>query len=150
MLINGVSKKFVPFWIDAAEDIENDPYTTDCSDVTTETNPHAYTELSIQNGALNSVVCIKKLPGNIYDSYDVKIPVQFLVFSAWGQYSSCSKTCGNGNKVRSRECISGICSLATTTELTETEACYESYCKSFLNSLAFSPRPALELIRRSC
>ena len=141
-MINGVHKKFVPFWIDAAEDIENDLYTTDCSDATTETNPHAYTELSIQNGALDSVVCIKKLPGNIYDSYEVKIPVKFLVFSAWGQYSSCSKTCGNGNKVRSRECIGGICSLASKTELTETEACYESDCKSFLNSLAFSLRPA--------
>ena len=142
MLVNGVSKKFVPFWIDAAEDIENDPYTTDCSDETTETNPHAYTELSIQNGALDSVVCIRKLPGNIYNSFDIKIPVKFLVFSAWGQYSSCSETCGNGNKVRSRECISGVCSLATTTELTESEACYEGHCKCFLKSLVFSPRPA--------
>ena len=80
MLVNGVRKKFVPFWIDAAEDIENDPYTTDCSDATSETNPHAYTELSIQNGALGSVVCIKKLPGSTYDSYEVKIPVKILSF----------------------------------------------------------------------
>ena len=64
-----MSKKFVPFWIDSAEDIVNDPYTTDCTGATTDTNPHAYTELSIQNGALESTVCIKKSPGNIYGSY---------------------------------------------------------------------------------
>ena len=68
-LINGVNKKFVPFWIDSAEDIVNDPYTTDCSGATTESNPHAYAELSIQNGALESTVCIKKSPGYIYGSY---------------------------------------------------------------------------------
>ena len=80
MIVNGVSKKFVPFWIDSAENIENDPYTTDCSDATTETNPHAYTELSIQNGALDSVVCIKKSPGNIYGKLQVKILAQPILY----------------------------------------------------------------------
>ena len=67
--INGVCKKFVPFWIDAAEEIDNDPYTSDCSGATNETNPHAYSEVSILNGAFDSAVCIKKSPGSIYGSY---------------------------------------------------------------------------------
>ena len=57
----------MPFWIDASEQIENDPYSTDCTAGTTANNPHAYTEFSIQNGALESVVCIEKPPGKLVD-----------------------------------------------------------------------------------
>ena len=64
LLINGVSKKFVPFWIDAAEDIDNDPYISDCNEDTSSTYPHAYTEFEIVNGDLVSFVCIEKPPGN--------------------------------------------------------------------------------------
>ena len=63
LLINGVNKKFIPFWIDAAEDIDNDPYTSDCGEDTSITNPHAYTEFEIVNGDLVSFVCIEKPPG---------------------------------------------------------------------------------------
>ena len=67
----------------------------------------------------------------------MNIIIYFEVFSAWSQYSSCSETCGNGSKVRSRQCISGICSLAAKTELYETHACYEGDCKSFLKNFVF-------------
>ena len=84
-MINGVHKKFVPFWIDAAEDIDNDPYTTDCSGATNEANPHAYSEVSIQNGAFNSAVCIKKSPGSIYGSYN--IICHMLYVTCWNQHN---------------------------------------------------------------
>ena len=61
-----MNKKFVPFWIDAAEDIDNDPYTSDCSEETNRANPHAYTEFTIVNGDLESFVCIDKPPGITY------------------------------------------------------------------------------------
>ena len=64
IFINSVRKNFVPFWIDSNVDIENDPYTTDCSDQTNTSNPHAYTHFTITNGKLSSRNCIKKLPGD--------------------------------------------------------------------------------------
>ena len=63
--INSIRKHFVPFWIDSTVDIENDPYTTDCSDQTNATNPHAYTQFTITNGELSSQNCIEKPPGNL-------------------------------------------------------------------------------------
>ena len=63
VLINGVNKNFVPFWVDSQDDIDNDPYTNDCSSETNKNNPHAYTEFSIRNGAMESFVCIEKPPG---------------------------------------------------------------------------------------
>ena len=59
-------KNFAPFWIDSNVDIENDPYTSDCSDPTNATNPHAYTQFTIINGEISSKNCIEKLPGNPY------------------------------------------------------------------------------------
>ena len=43
----------------------DDPYTTDCSSETTETNPNAYSEFTIVNGELvyDSIVCVEKPPG---------------------------------------------------------------------------------------
>ena len=66
IVINGVLKNFAPFWIDSNVDIENDPYTSDCSDPTNATNPHAYTQFTIINGEISSKNCIEKLPGNPY------------------------------------------------------------------------------------
>ena len=63
--INGILKSFTPLWIDSDVDIANDPYTTDCSGQSNETNPHAYTELKIINGELTSSICIEKPPGNM-------------------------------------------------------------------------------------
>ena len=62
--INSVRKYFVPFWIDSNVDIDNDPYTTDCSDPTNASNPHAYTQFTITNGEISSRNCIEKPPGN--------------------------------------------------------------------------------------
>ena len=64
--INSIRKNFVPFWIDSDVDIENDPYTTDCSDQTNASNPHAYTQFTITNGKLSSRNCIEKPPGNLF------------------------------------------------------------------------------------
>ena len=48
------------------------------------------------------------------------------VFSQWSTYSSCSDTCGQGVKFRTRTCDSGACS---STDLTETAPCNEGGCK---------------------
>ena len=67
--INGILKSFTPIWIDSDADIENDPYTTDCSGESNTTNPHAYTEFRIINGELTSSNCIEKPPGNMIHRY---------------------------------------------------------------------------------
>ena len=54
-----------------------------------------------------------------------------LVYSTWGSYSECSTTCGNGEKTRSRTCIGGICSLATSSDLIQTDICNEGDCKLY-------------------
>ena len=61
--INGVLKPFAPFWLDHNGDLQNDPYTTDCSSTTNITNPHAYSDITIHNGLPASKTCIKKPPG---------------------------------------------------------------------------------------
>ena len=61
--VNGVLKDFTPFWIDQDGDLENDPYTTDCSAPTDITHPHAYADISIHNGKIVSKTCIEKPPG---------------------------------------------------------------------------------------
>ena len=52
----------------------------------------------------------------------------FLVYSNWSEYSSCSKTCGNGEHSRTRECVGGICSLATSDDKIETKSCMDKEC----------------------
>ena len=54
-----------------------------------------------------------------------------LVYSAWGSYSDCSATCGNGEKTKIRTCIGGTCSLATSSDLIQTEICNEGDCKLY-------------------
>ena len=61
--VNGVLKDFGPIWIDSDVNIENDNYTSDCVDQTNATNPHAYTNFTITNGAMESINCIEKPPG---------------------------------------------------------------------------------------
>ena len=57
-------RDFAPIWIDSDTDIENDPYTTDCTGETTISNPHAYTQFTIVNGEMTSFNCIVKQPGD--------------------------------------------------------------------------------------
>ena len=62
-LINGIPKSFTPIWIDSDADIDNDPYTTDCSGQSTATHTHAFTQFEIINGELTTQNCIEKPPG---------------------------------------------------------------------------------------
>ena len=61
--VNGVLKTFTPFWIDQDGDLENDPYTSDCTSPTNFNTPDAYADIEIQNGKLLSKTCIEKAPG---------------------------------------------------------------------------------------
>ena len=56
-------KTFTPFWIDHDDNLENDPYTSDCTSPTNFNTPHAYADITIHNGKLHSKVCIEKAPG---------------------------------------------------------------------------------------
>ena len=61
----------------------------------------------------------------------------FLVYSTWDSYSECSKTCGDGEKTKTRTCIGGICSLASSNDLIQTETCNERDCKFYKMHVLF-------------
>ena len=113
--------------MDSSEDLDNDPYKNDCSEISNMNAPHAYSEFSIQNGQMKSFVCIEKPPGNFLIRFITFL--NCLVYSNWSEYSSCSTTCGSGQKTRHRQCIGGICSRATDADLSETDSCYNQDCK---------------------
>ena len=52
-----------------------------------------------------------------------------VLFSEWTDYSSCSDTCGQGVKIRTRECTQGACD---SSDLVDTVACNEGGCKLML------------------
>ena len=54
------------------------------------------------------------------------------VYSGWSVYSSCSKTCGGGEQSRTRECVGGTCSLATSDDLEQTQTCNLQDCPAIL------------------
>ena len=51
------------------------------------------------------------------------------VFSHWSEYSSCSDTCGEGVKSRTRTCDQGNCAMIHWSELREMVSCNEGGCK---------------------
>lgn len=46
------------------------------------------------------------------------------VSDSWGAWSECSKTCGTGQRIRTRDCLSNSCSG----EPSQTEECHKEYC----------------------
>ena len=52
----------------------------------------------------------------------------YSVFSDWTPFSSCTLTCGGGQKTRTRTCTGGTCSLANDDDKTQTAACNEDAC----------------------
>ena len=51
-------------------------------------------------------------------------------FSSWDEWSSCSRTCGNGDRTRNRKCDNN-CEAVTSEDKLVTETCNESDCKLF-------------------
>ena len=67
----------------------------------------------------------------MYYMYDVLFRPSFKiisVYSKWSEYSSCSKTCGQGEHSRTRDCVGGICSKATSNDMIETKSCMDKEC----------------------
>ena len=105
------------------------------------THPHAYSEISIKNGQVQSKTCIEKQPGLFFFDLFLRFSSCYLtrqelfltsinsVYSDWSVFSSCSKTCGGGEQSRTRECEGGICSFANPGDLIETQACNEQACE---------------------
>ena len=57
------------------------------------------------------------------------ILTSFLVFGPYNDWSTCSKTCGDGRKHRTRACISGVCSNVSPDDLIEYAVCNEGPCE---------------------
>ena len=46
--------------------------------------------------------------------------------SSWGDWSTCSTSCGDGEMIRSRSCLTGC--ESSTDDLTQTKACNDQQC----------------------
>ena len=59
-------------------------------------------------------------------------------FSLWGAWSSCSKTCGDGEKNRNRNC-NNHCEGVSPEDKSETGTCNDGNCKLFIeDNLTFT------------
>ena len=96
-----------PFW----EDWSNSA----CSNKTCGDGELIFTRNCIrQNKKVDRELCRKEYPFNQEDKKIV----------SWGAWSECSKTCGTGERTRTRECPSNFCSG----ESSQNEKCHKEYC----------------------
>ena len=49
-----------------------------------------------------------------------------IQLSSWGDWSTCSTSCGDGEMIRSRSCLTGC--ESSTDDLTQTKACNDQQC----------------------
>ena len=55
-----------------------------------------------------------------------------IQLSSWGDWSTCSKSCGGGEMIRSRSCLTGC--EPSSDDLTQTDTCNEHDCKLYLKN----------------
>ena len=53
-----------------------------------------------------------------------------IPLSSWGDWSTCSTSCGDGEMIRSRSCLNGCESFSG--DLTQTDICNVDDCKLYL------------------
>ena len=73
----------------------------------------------------------------------------------WSEYSSCSKTCGQGEYSRTRECVDRICSKVTSNDMIETKPRMDKECTvlstgSDWNSCSVTCGPGEQTRSRTC
>ena len=57
-----------------------------------------------------------------------------FIFSAWGEWSECSVTCGLGRKTRSRDCLGNECASVDGKGSTDTAQCDSQVLCPFIDS----------------
>ena len=63
---------------------------------------------------------------NYYIYFSYKKDAVVYRYSEWSKYSSCTKSCGNGVRIRTREFLGDVCMGPAT----ETKPCKKSACPS--------------------
>ena len=65
-----------------------------------------------------------------------------IQLSLWGEWSTCSTSCGGGEMKRSRSCLTSC--ESSSEDLTQTQACNDQQCPGNKFSLIFKNGPFLE------